>query len=94
MNEFLLVFEMLDDNVFQTIHYLKNHLNIVCRGKYDLKIEFNQRQNDLSKKYNLRGAPALINLNNHRIVYGSKIDRWQVKKMLENEQGKRIQIDE
>ncbi len=82
MNQFILVFEFMDGSVFKTINHLRNHLDIVCRGKYELNVDFNKKENHLAHKYNLKGAPALINTQNNKVVYGNSIEREELKEIL------------
>ena len=82
MEKFLLVFEFMDQSVFKTINQIRNHLDITCRGNYDLQIAFNEKKNQLFKKHHLLGAPALINLNKKKTVYGSTLTRDAVKEIL------------
>lgn len=82
MHEFLLVFEYIDGSVFKTINHIHHHLDVVCKGKYNLIIEFNNKQNKIANMYQLRGAPALINTTNKHVIYGSVVSRKELKGIL------------
>lgn len=69
-HEFLLVFEYIDQSVFKTISNLKHRLDIQCKGRYQLHVGFNNKENGFSRLHNLLGAPALINLKTQQVVYG------------------------
>lgn len=70
MRDFFLIFEYTDESVFHTIHQIRAQLDIQCKGRYNLLVGFNNRQNGLAQIYRLLGAPALINMQNGRIMYG------------------------
>jgi hypothetical protein len=85
MHEFQLVFEYIDGSVFKTINHIRHHLDVVCKGKYNLSIEFNNKQNKLANMYQLRGAPALVNTANKQVIYGSVVSRKEIKGILSEE---------
>ena len=82
MQRFLLVFESLEPSLFETTNNLRNHLDIACKGKYSLKVLFRSLHPELVKKYNLRGAPALIALNKNQIAYGKFKKKENIKDLL------------
>lgn len=86
MHDFLLIFEYADESVFRTIHQLRLHLDIQCKGKYNLHVGFNNPQNGLAQIYNILAAPALINLKNKRIMYGDLFQKEYFTRFLIGDQ--------
>ena len=50
MHEFLAVFEHVNESVFESINSLKHQLDIIFKGKYQLKIEFNNENLEMVMK--------------------------------------------
>ena len=83
MPQFLVVFEFVDEAIFHVINNLKNNLDIAFKGKYKLKIVFNSKNSSYVERYNLLGAPALINLQTNQIIYGNFTNKDFLKKIYE-----------
>lgn len=73
--KFLVVLDDINSEVFGLLNRLNEHLNLACKGRYELNVDFQSAGNNLAQKHGLRGIPAIINLQNQRVSYGQFRDR-------------------